>query len=72
MLPALYQMRRLWENEVQKQSTYSALYFVFCFNTLSGKRDINMKAIHLEHPAHKSTYGNISKHHMMMSHHDVM
>jgi hypothetical protein len=28
MLPALYQMKRLWENEVQKQSTYSALYFV--------------------------------------------
>jgi hypothetical protein len=34
MLTALYQTRRLWENEVQKQSTYSALYFVFCFNTV--------------------------------------
>jgi len=73
MLAALYETRRLWENEAQKQCTYSALYFVFSFNTLSGKRDINMKVIHSEHPAYKrSTYGSINRHHMMMSHHDVM
>jgi hypothetical protein len=72
MMAALYQTRRLWENEVQKQSRHSALYFVF-FQYLVWDRGINMEALHSEHPAYKrSTYGRMSKHHMMMSHHDVI
>jgi hypothetical protein len=73
MLAALYQTRRLWENDVQKQCTYSVLYFMFCFNTFFRKRDIYMEATHSEHPTYNSsTYGSVSNNHVMMSHHDAM
>lgn len=48
----LNERETVWQNEIQKQSTHSELYFMFHFRTLSASYSTNMEALLFEHPSY--------------------